>query len=49
MCRGGIPTTMGDWVRRVDVPGLIAVEGESNVDAIVKVKRMRSDLFKTAA
>jgi hypothetical protein len=50
MCRRGSPTTMGGLrFRRVGVSGLIAADGEPNVDAIVKVKRMRSDWFKTEA
>jgi hypothetical protein len=46
MCRGGSPTAMRDWVRRFGVSRLIAMEGESNVDAVVRAKRMRSDWFK---
>jgi len=49
MRRGGSPTTIEDLVRRVGVSGLIAVEGESNVDAIARLKRTRSDWFKTEA
>ena len=50
MCRRGSPTAMGDLgFERVGVSGLTVVDGEPNVDAIVKVKRMRSDWFKTEA